>query len=631
MSECVGKALREIARQIGPGVEALSFAVELEGGAIRLTPENLELEVRCDAAFPGDGACVFTGQWRDVRIEWMFTPKAVGMAVSLRAAGEHPLRCRSLESLIIRYRSEGADLGAWRVPTKRRPLANVGMLRLDELDDETATGTLMRGLFRDSRTPGLFAGTLLPQRHSHQYHLTRDGEDTARLTCATHFIEGPAQAKECVSETSWVCATRTARDAIETLASFVPVMDAPPAPPVGWNSWDYYFAAVWLDDIIENMDAIRADPVLSRQVGPIVIDMGWSHTEGDWYPNYRFPGGLEATVDAIRSRGFTPGIWTAPLMAQPMTVTALRHYEMFVKNQYGDPESRGGHYVLDPTHPKTQEYLRELYTRLYQAGFRFFKVDYVSDLVHAERLHDPTKGPYEALADLFRLIRECVTSESHILGCSLPIECGPGLVDSGRTGVDIHNHWGHVTWAFDYLTLVYPFHNRVWVNDPDFLIVRGRDTSLEAETNVLNPQAHHPNPGRWRGGPVFTLDEARTWASVVLLSGGSIFLSDRISMLNDEGRALLRKAVFPTGIPAVPLDLCDEQRASLWLQTLPEERRLTVVNWLDEPRELSFAFAEHGLAAPEEVIDFWSDERVPVQDGRLSLKLPAHGCHVVRW
>jgi len=81
----------------------------------------------------------------------------------------------------------------------------------------------------------------------------------------------------------------------------------------------------------------------------------------------------------------------------------------------------------------------------------------------------------------------------------------------------------------------------------------------------------------------------------------------------------------------VPLDLCDEQRASLWLQTLPEERRLTVVNWLDEPRELSFAFAEHGLAAPEEVIDFWSDERVPVQDGRLSLKLPAHGCHVVRW
>ncbi|HPO74245.1 MAG TPA: hypothetical protein PLJ31_15945 [Armatimonadota bacterium] len=53
MSECVGKALREIARQIGPGVEALSFAVELEGGAIRLTPENLELEVRCDAAFPG--------------------------------------------------------------------------------------------------------------------------------------------------------------------------------------------------------------------------------------------------------------------------------------------------------------------------------------------------------------------------------------------------------------------------------------------------------------------------------------------------------------------------------------------------------------------------------------------------
>jgi hypothetical protein len=318
-------------------------------------------------------------------------------------------------------------------------------------------------------------------------------------------------------------------------------------------------------------------------------------------------------------------------MVHTLTATALRHPEMLVKNQHGDPEGRWGHYVIDPTHPAGREHLREVYTRLYRAGFRFFKVDYVSDLLDAERLHDERKGPYEALADLFRLIRECVTEESHILGCSLPLECGPGLADSGRTGIDIHNHWGHVTWAFDYLSLVTPFHNRVWVNDPDFLIVRGRDTSLEAETNVLNPQAHNPNQGRWRGGPVFTREEAQTWASIVLLSGGSIFLSDRISMLNDEGRAMLRKAAFPTGIPAVPLDLCQEERASLWLQELPGETRLTVINWSDEPREVTFAFAEYGLAAPVELTDFWTGETLKPQAGRLSLKMPAHGSCVLCW
>ena len=49
-------------------------------------------------------------------------------------------------------------------------------------------------------------------------------------------------------------------------------------------------------------------------------------------------------------------------------------------------------------------------------------------------------------------------------------------------------------WVVDSILHNYWLHNRIWINDPDFLIVRGMDTSTEKETNVMNPNANNPNP-----------------------------------------------------------------------------------------------------------------------------------------
>ncbi len=621
----VAAAISRLAEMIGPGVTGLSFRLELEGGAIALTPEDLPLRV---SATP-DGRTVFAAQWRDVTIAWEFVPRDGGFCVKLRATAASPLWCDAMQSLIITY-EPGGDLSSWRVPTLGMDIDHNGVPTVAEAGGEAVRGRFARGIFRDSRTPGLFVGTIIPQKCIQVYRVSAAG-DRARVTCTTEFPEGLAGQMQLISERTWVCATRTAAQAYATHAAFVPPISPTPRPPVGWNSWDYYFSALWLEDIVENMEAIRADPALAEQVRHIVVDMGWEHVWGEWYPNYRFPGGLERLAGEITARGFTPGIWTSPLIVGTLTTTALRRQEILVKDEYGDPQGWGGQYVVDPTHPGGQEYLREVYTRLHAAGFRLFKVDYVTPLLEMKRLHDPTKGHYEALADLARLIRDCVGPESHILGCGLPPECGPGLVESGRTGMDIHNHWTHVTWTFDYATMLYGIHNRIWVNDVDFLVVRGKDTSLEPETNVLNPQAHNPNQSRWRGGPVFSRDEAQSWASIVAMFGGSVFLSDRLDMLTEDAREMLRKVLRPTGVSARPLDLCDGERASLWLQELEGGSRLMVINWAAEERVVEFAFADHDLAAPGEVIDFWTGKTLAVDDGLLRLHLPAHASFVGCW
>jgi hypothetical protein len=405
------------------------------------------------------------------------------------------------------------------------------------------------------------------------------------------------------------------------------------AIPIGWNSWDYYFSSVSLNDLIENMDAICADASLRERIEYIVLDMGWEHAWGEWQPNYRFPGGLERVVKEITARGFTPGIWTAPICVHGLSKTALRHPEILVKNEHGDPQPslESGHFIADPTHPAGEAFLREVYARLHRIGFRLFKVDFVNDLTRNRRYHDPEAGPYDAMRALFRIIRDCVGDESHIIGCSLPAEAGAGIADSGRIGIDIHNQWSHVEWVCDFLQWSGWLHGRVWINDADFLVVRGRDTSLEAETNVTNPNAHNPHPPRWRRGPVFTLDEARTWASMVAMSGGSVFLGDQISLLNDAGRGLIRTVIEPTGVAAEPLDLCDDRRAALWLQRLPRESRLTVINWRDEAATRMLDLRAWTGDAPALVRELWTGAEMSPSNGEIKLHLPAHGCAVLIW
>jgi hypothetical protein len=79
--------------------------------------------------------------------------------------------------------------------------------------------------------------------------------------------------------------------------------------------------------------------------------------------------------------------------------------------------------------------------------------------------------------------------------------------------------------------------------------------------------------------------------------GGNVFLSDRINMLNEEGKKLIRKGIQSTETTAEPLDMCCGYHPSLWLQRLNSGYRLTVINWQDEKAVYSFDFEEYRLTA----------------------------------
>ncbi|NLC43055.1 MAG: alpha-galactosidase [Clostridiales bacterium] len=627
-SNKVLEALNEIAIDIGSGISEISFRIYLSERDIILSPDDFALIPSIEGE-----SVKFTGNWRDIHIEWEFNKLEVGYTVKLKAESDNQLDCTAMDSLIVKYKPNTENIMDWRVLqyTDNYVTKPIGCPTVKEALEIDSSCNLVAGAFKDNKANGLFLGTIIPQDNKHLYTMKMPESGELQYVCTTKFNSTVSIGKSLSSETTWISVNKNVKESFDTYADFVPYIPDDPIPAIGWNSWDYYYFSISMDSLIENMEEVRKDKDLSENVKYFVIDDGWQHMYGEWEPNYKFPGGLERTVKEIKDRGFIPGIWLAPLFIDSYSYPGLRMPELLLKDEYGDPISVEGNFLLDPTSPAGKEFLRKTYTKLYEIGFRFFKVDHVSYIKNVERFYEKHKGPYEVLRDLFTLIRECVTDESHILGCSLPLECGQGYADSGRTGIDVHNQWNHLEWTLECYLFKHWANKRVWINDIDFLIVRGKDTSLEEVTNVLNPGENHPNPPRWRRGDVFDKYEAQTWTNIVSFTGGNIFLSDRISMLNEEGKKLIQKGIKSIDVSAEPLDMCCDYHPSLWLQDLEDDYRLTIINWQDEKAIYSFNFSEYGMKSPVEVLNDWTCEKIIVKDGVLSVELNRHESIVVKW
>ncbi len=388
---------------------------------------------------------------------------------------------------------------------------------------------------------------------------------------------------------------------------------------VGYNTWDYYFTDIDEESIAENLAFIKNTPYLRGNLEYFTVDDGWQTGWGEWYANRRFPNGTKGLADLISSYGLKPGIWTAPLCVNTTCSFAPRKMKGFVKDKYGDPICVNGQFIIDTTHPDGRQYIRDLFKRLYDDGFRLFKVDYVSNMLNVQRFYDTDAAPHDAIRTLFEDIRASV-GDSIIIGCSAPVSSCAKEIDCGRTGIDIHTKWGHITWAVENSQYYYNLHNRIWVNDPDFMVVRGDDTDIGDE--IRNPRSqgeHNPHPGRWRGGRDFSLNEARTWAAYVMALGGCMNLSDRLALLNEKGLEIIRKALqYRKTETAIPLNQFGDDLASVWKQG----KRYYLFNFTDEEKEFS-------IKADYDVFDLWTEKEFTPVNGEIRLKLNKHSSAVL--
>jgi len=400
--------------------------------------------------------------------------------------------------------------------------------------------------------------------------------------------------------------------------------DKPFENPIGWSTWDYYFTSATEDDVKEQTDFIAADPVLSKKVQYIALDDGWQQREGDWRSGCRFPSGLKSLVDYIKKKGFRAGIWVAPTRLHNLCGTVMRRNSFLVRNEYGDPVGDADMYMLDPTHPDGEKFLRETFSYLADCGFTFYKLDFISNVFKMPRFYDKNAGPYDALRRLFEIVRETVPEGSHIMGCSLPYGIGEGWVDSRRSGLDIHNTWKHIIECTEGYLPQFASNGKIYRLDLDYLVVRGNDTANDEMHNVLNPgegwRRLNPTPNfRWRDGPDFNYNEAKVWCGIELMAGSSVFLGDKLTVLNERGLDLVRRTVenadFETAVPVID---GSPSLPEVWINK--KTGRVFIFNFGDSEK-LYTVDVENS-----EFTDIFTDEKYTAANGVLSETVKPHDC-----
>lgn len=301
-------------------------------------------------------------------------------------------------------------------------------------------------------------------------------------------------------------------------------------PVAGWCSWEACRRTVSFEDITRfskffeeklldyGLEYIQLDDGYENQPIPFDSDKplykGWLDT------NERFPFGHKGVVDVIKSRGFTPAIWTNANVTN--RDFAEKNRNSFITDQNGDLMlGEWIDFVLDCSHETLQKHVFPYYNALSDYGYKYFKTDAIRHL-NMDALHEAVRQGLMTNADAERRFRRFleyarkgIGDDNYFLASWGVLSEAVGLVDACRIAMD-----ANPTWAGIRMQLVESarwFHTQriLFVNDPDHICAR---TNIEWLKSII---------------------------SLVSLSGSLLMLSDPIVDYDDTRIDIIRKNLPP--------------------------------------------------------------------------------------
>ena len=429
-----------------------------------------------------------------------------------------------------------------------------------------------------------------------------------------------------------------AADYVEAVARQMSARVPSVPPEAQWTHWYHFFQSITADLFVENLNTI--DKIRETIPFKIVqLDDGYQSAWGDWLTcNAKFPLGLEHLSKNITGRGYTSGLWLAPFVVDPRSKTASQHPDWLVKDKRGKPIVSGYFYdfyghSLDLTQPAVLDHVRTLLATIAREwGYGFVKTDFV----YAGALPGVRKNPKMTRAQAFRrgmeAVREGIGDKTFLLGCGCPFGPAVGIVDAMRIGPDTAPSWTPFLWSVKWAKPIIKseksipalrnnvrhtlnlstLHRRWWWNDPDCLMVRNYDTTLNDE-------------------------EVRSNVSLVGLSNGLMISSDDLTRLPVERQKWVALLTPLLGAGGRPLDLLEREMAELYV--LPLEKNgmrwqdVAVFNWGGAAAVRTLDLLKLGYQAGERlhIFDFWQGSHRIAGAGEVGLgAIPSHGCRLLR-
>lgn len=247
-----------------------------------------------------------------------------------------------------------------------------------------------------------------------------------------------------------------------------------PVPAV-WCSWYQYCERVTAADVTANLGLMAS---LGLPVDVVQIDDGYHTGAGDWLSVRPEFGDLPGLVGRIRDSGRRAGIWIAPWLAGRSSELARDHEDWLLRSPvtgeplYAGTVVRDACFALNLMHPAAAAHIGDVLRRMRSWGIDYFKVDFCY------------AGAYQEVAayrDGLRLIRSAIGPGAVLVACGAPTLASAGLVDAMRVGPDIAARYeppsGSLTAPSqrnatrNVLARAWQ-HGRLWINDPDCMMLR---------------------------------------------------------------------------------------------------------------------------------------------------------------
>lgn len=413
----------------------------------------------------------------------------------------------------------------------------------------------------DESSRGLAVCVIGQEHHLTSIYISPPGDGTPGQFGIMCEFDGVLMEPGAERHTHWIVFYRSENEAY-ALDRFVEIQQKeldlrPLAPPQNlFCSWYFYGREFLPEDLSENIASLKERPV---PVDVFIIDNGWIDAFGDWNANEKWPAGMAEAADLIKSAGLTPGIWTAPFVLMKHSKTAKEHPELIARNRDGSLATfgyvEGECYVIDPTVPYCREYFREMFSRLKSWGFTYHKLDFVRALAVNEHIAfaDPKVNRAQAYSLGLKLIREALGEDGYILACGGIYDAANyRYADSIRTGSDSIGTWQHPSRNRAAGTLVQikqglvrNYTSRLIRTDPDSLMLRRRTEPF---------RIHEVEKHNWLSDGQFTDEEAFSLVVKQYLTGGNTNITERLTELPEDRRALLRHIIPAFAPPARILD-----------------------------------------------------------------------------
>ncbi len=496
--------------------------------------------------------------------------------------------------------------------------------------------------------PGLFMGLMNEREHVGTFYLIPSADNSSLdefgVVCDFDSITlAPCQQRK----THWVFLFQAQTEA-EALSRFADLqlehlnISAPGERLNVFCSWYFYGREFLPADLDENLAILKDRPL---PIDVFIIDNGWIDAFGDWNANEKWPDGMAVEAQKIRAAGMIPGIWTAPFALMKNSQIAQEHPEMIAKDINGGPATfgyvEGECYLLDPTHPFAEEYLREYLGRLKSWGFTFHKLDFVTNMFGSGRcFHDPHATRADAFRRGIEIIRDVLGPDVHMQLCGGLQGAGVlDIVDSLRVGADSLGNWEHYfgtrkggMLAQCKQAMVRTYLGKLVETDPDSIMLRRRTEPFRKHVAAKHDLL---SDGKFTDAEAFTL-VVRQYTT-----GGCTNMTERMAELTEDRRALYRHMIPAFGPPADVLDFEHENCPTLLksfiepkCRTLDPWFTLAVCNWDEQPTSRTLTLCEAGFEGqgPQAVFEFQGQQFLGIKtaDDLIELEIPAHGTRLLR-